>query len=279
MRRDNKKGKQGLSDFSDSGIGNVIMPKGLERQNYINQCFKNNTVTILTEDQQVFNDVSINDSDLNILTFPSDVNSLGSPFFYQKLPKYRSPIIIKVLSFSTQLSSHNKENQYRIFKTSADGNKSVDLNILSEDGKMIISVDSNDSAEIDITLSNQNQDAVLNVEVSGTINLKSIQGQLFKSAKEILLQTVNEIGDENPSVIKIIEGLINFQTEKITFNEGSENGVLGNKLKSLLDDLITGISNITTTTAIGVQPIINKAEIEVLKERTSEILSELFFTD
>jgi len=50
-------------------------------------------------------------------------------------------------------------------------------------------------------------------------------------------------------------------------------------MKKLLDDFITQVSSILVTTSLGAMPILNKTQMEALKQRTGTILSELSNTD
>ena len=68
-------------------------------------------------------------------------------------------------------------------------------------------------------------------------------------------------------------------SKKFSLNSGAQAMVLGNILKTLLDDFITAVSEITTTTMLGAQPIINIEQVIALKERTEQILSKLGFLD
>ena len=50
-------------------------------------------------------------------------------------------------------------------------------------------------------------------------------------------------------------------------------------MTDFLDKLLTQISNITTTTTIGVQPIINKPAFEAMKAELESLKSQISFTD
>ena len=85
--------------------------------------------------------------------------------------------------------------------------------------------------------------------------------------------------DEFKNEITVKEGEVDIVSKKINLGKGKEKVVLGDTLKGLLDDTLDAISQISTVTAIGVQPITNIASFQALKSKTSSILSKLSNTD
>lgn len=73
---------------------------------------------------------------------------------------------------------------------------------------------------------------------------------------------------------------INTKCAKFNINEGSEPLVLGNKIKSLLEELIDAINSITVTTKSGVSSTpINQSQFSSIKSKLDDFLSKVSNTD
>ena len=62
--------------------------------------------------------------------------------------------------------------------------------------------------------------------------------------------------------------------ESVTIGSGDEPLILGDSMSDLWDDFVTEVSNILTTTAIGTQPILNKALILKYRGKLKDVLSK-----
>lgn len=71
------------------------------------------------------------------------------------------------------------------------------------------------------------------------------------------------------------------KASKVTLSNGgpTQNAVLGQSLKTVMNAFIDQVASITTTTAIGPQPIINLAMVQALKGQVDSILSSVNFIE
>ncbi len=97
----------------------------------------------------------------------------------------------------------------------------------------------------------------------------------FEYSKKIGLNYIDEF--ENQIITD--KDQVQIISKKISLNKGDEPMLLGKAWKNLMDDFITELSKITTSTMIGVQPIINAAQVLSFKEKTEAILSKLGFLE
>lgn len=109
-------------------------------------------------------------------------------------------------------------------------------------------------------------------ETVGTIEDKSSSESttVTQSSTEI------ELGAKNASV-SVSEDNVHITSPKISLDNGgaTENAVLGNSLITALNSVVDEIAKITTTTAIGPQPILNIAQVQLLKTKFNSILSNI----
>ena len=85
--------------------------------------------------------------------------------------------------------------------------------------------------------------------------------------------------DEFGNVISVKDGYATINSKKVNLGEGKEPILLGNTTKEFLNKVLTAISSITVATSLGVMPIINKAQVELLKKDLESLLSKISNTD
>jgi hypothetical protein len=250
------------------GIAYVAMPSDLEREAYLRDCYMNCYISIKTEDGGFLNRISIDPETLNFITFPLKAGELGSTVVYVVDTLYQQPHIIGRLLDPNELGD-GREHSFK-FRRVLDGGF-VEVSGSGKDRSINLLVDGGDQqGAVNIHIFNKNQDCSLNVDVTGDVNVVASGAINASSHKGVLLQT---LGDAQTK-FEQTDTEHKFTSQKVIINEGKDPMILGNELKSLLEDLITEISNITTVTALGLQPIVNKVKVTALKDRLSDILSQ-----
>lgn len=300
-----------------SGIGYVIIPTDVDRDAYVESCTRKKTVSILTEQGETINDVSVGKLAMQFIEFPkldgNNSRKLGSPVGFVNIPSRNKPLIFDVFDASDEFNVC-PEQGFNITKRTSESTASVTGN--GGTGNMsVASYCKKGDNTLDVSVRSKTITSTLRVVVDGItslfsrkmVKLKSGEGFFFEVKDEEKDNTTSsqnvyarlsfdnpkfklEIGNVNPSTLEFIEGetsIFQYDTDtatiypvkKVNMGKGTEAMVLGDTLKTLMDDFITEVSNITTVTLIGVQPVVNKAALLALKQRTANILSKYGFLD
>jgi hypothetical protein len=152
------------------GIGNIVIPKDKDPQQYITRCFRTGMVSIVLENGGIVDNVIVSKSAIKDLAFPDDYKSLGSQVIWLNKPRQNQPIIIGIFSKNNELinvsrykDSMRKASQYGLVEMIVDSSKGVAIinsTSFSEKG-----------GDIYIISTNKQQSSKLNIMVSGTINI------------------------------------------------------------------------------------------------------------
>lgn len=230
-----------------TGIGYIIIPKGVDRDSFVINCLRKETVSLITQDGSYINNVNIDVDCLQRIEFPENSDSNGSCVVFVNEFNRNIPIVVAVLSKGNE-NQLLKEGEFKLFKKTKAG--VVVISGDSNKGNLFIQLmsDENSGGEFHIDLLNNNKSSKLNINVKGTINIHATDTIRLNSDVGIKFSNTNN-------------------------DSGLEAAVLGDTLKQIFDDFIDEVSNITVTTAIGTQPILNKVQILDFKNRTEDFLS------
>lgn len=232
--------------FSGS-VWYIFLPSNVDRSQYIQNCFRTNTVTIINKNNEILHNVRIGKIAIQFIEFPIDQKHLGSPVLVQNVLPFNYPMIVEVYDFSDEVS-YLEEKAFNIQRKSDNG--IVQISGKSKKGQLFINVNSDleEGGELYINVANKNQTGKIRINVKGDIQLDS-SGNL----------TVNN------------QKKINFNSKTtIEHNTGKEPMVLGDTLTKLLEDLIGEIAK--STTAQG--PLLNASQIAAYIQQVKNIKSE-----
>ena len=270
-------------EFYQAGIAYVILPSDVDREKYIRECYKTSTVSIYSEFNGFSNRVPIDKYSLNFVKFPVVKGEYGSAVKYSIDTVHNKPIINGIY-FTADEISDLVEHQFK-FKRELNGNF-VEITG-SSDGKYLgINVGADEAGEVYINVKSKDESGKVNINVDGECNITSLHNTTLKQYGKLSFVTQNKDDDEESTVEEhtttsrtIITKEENIFAEKLNINNGDQNFVLGKKLIEFLDDFITEVGNITTTTSVGQQPILNKVQILGFKKKTEALLSSIGFID
>lgn len=270
-------GTQVLPGFKYTvGVAYIAVPSDLERATYIKDCYTNLQVSIITEDGGFHNRVPISQELLNFVVFPQTAKTLGTPIVYVTDDTYQQPVVVTRLQRREELGD-GKENQFK-FSRKLNG-RMVEINGSTQDGVLNLIVDGADiPGAINLIVTNKAKTCTLNVKVNGDINVDATGTTTFTQEKGFVATTADSDADESAS-FKQSTTENKFYNKKLIVNDGTDPLARGNELKAFLSKFIDKVAAITTSTAIGVQPILNKVEVLKLKDDLDTILSTVVFTD
>lgn len=294
------------------GIGYVILPDGVDRDKYIANSFRTNTVAILTNDREFIPEALIDKHSLQSLEFPSEAErDLGSAIVYVNEEVHNEIIIVGVLAKLDE-TTNLEENEFSLFRKGKNG--CVEISGKGEQGNMFINVfsDLSNNGKLFISVNNKQKQAELNLQVKGDINIINEGNIRIKTTKLFSIRVSDIEDDEKNMVLQykkgkgflyadefnnevfMLDGLIRItngvsgkviEINKDGISLGSEGvseekAVLGDTLQNLLEELIDKITQITVPTPSGVSGVpVNSAGFVKLKSKLNKFLSNLVTID
>jgi hypothetical protein len=232
----------------------------------------------------------VSPDDLNWLEFPTDYTKRGTAVYYIINPVNNSAYIVKHYSSTEKLGS-GVENQFKIGRSF--GKSLVEISGNPEKGFLNLNVINDNDAEINVAVNNVNDRGKLNLAVKGSMNVVATREiNLASNIQFYSIVSDSQNKNTNTEIFQTINS-IKANTPSFTINNGKENYVLGQKLKTMLSSffdkmaaLTVEISNASTITMMGVQPLINKLQIAAyqdqitaFKDEIDSCLSEVGFID
>jgi hypothetical protein len=268
-------GREGMANSPYArGLGWIIIPDNVDREQYIQTVFREERVDIYLEDGGMANGAYISRELIQLLVFPQDIKAKGSRVAFITEPVKNILIVVGVISDDDD-SQLLEEGMFQRRVESSNG--SVTITGKGKTGELFINIDSQleDGGNVYINLKNSKNKAKFNVNCFGSMNLycedkltlEAAEELEFKitnndTEKETVLSIKKDVGltyiDEFENLISIDkEGIIKIIPKtKLQLFEGGEPVVLGTKLKTYADAEVSRIDqiiNALTQSATGVQ--------------------------
>lgn len=252
----NQVSKQGIPGKRlPAGIGYVYIPKDIDVNKFKMSCYRNGTVSFITENGERFDNVKVSKSVIKDLEFPVSTDVLGSEIFWVLTPKYKQPVILGVflksgeyinLSEGEFVLSKKTDKGYVEISGSVDKNCNLILKLDSEvsDSKILIhSVSKDGTGQIELTSDGDcsivsggkvKVQSSVSLEVDVTDYENSPGDQVLLSLSKDLGLSYTDYFGNRITVDK--DGLISLiPAKKFFIGEGEEPLVKGLTLKTELD--------------------------------------------
>lgn len=282
----------GNNTIGQSGVGYIVVPDDITREQYISNCYRTNTVTInggygygYICQVRIFQDV------LQKVTFPLTSSERGSQVFWVRENFSNRPVVIGILS-EDGLTNLLTENQDRIVQE-IDG-KIVEIFQDANSATLNISVKgvTDTPANINIKVASGSEDSVVNIISDGHLNVDANQVQLTvrKDAALYLKDGMDEelfslIGnadevtfkDKNGNKVTINADNVNIvPANHFNVSDGKEPMVLGNTLVNLLKEVLQAIQQLTVITPVGTSSVpVNVSAFASAEQKLNNILSKI----
>jgi hypothetical protein len=307
----------GIGWRENISIWHVIVPADVDRDKYVKNCYNTSTISIVNNNGETLHKVPIGLLTIQLVKFPIDNESLGSPVVVGNIESQNQPVILDVLAWINDYSN-NEEKTFRFGKYSNTGEG--EITIRGKKGEIYITANGKDEGgKIVLDVKNNNGDAELEINVSGSCNLttKTLVDIVHEQAT-LNMQQLNE--DKNPDKYKSVftktlngfnidiykgeEAYTNIKYEigvGFTYEDEDENKIIidknkfqiesgnnvlnlgnGNEPLILGDTLAQFLNDLITeisksTTAQG--PLLNAAAIAAYTSQVDTIKSEYSNTD
>ena len=150
--------------------GYIILPSDVDRTAFIEQCYRWERVSVLVEGGGgIVHECYISREALRDVEFPDTSSDLGSCILFLTNAHNGQPMIFGVLSKEDE-SQLLREGYFKLSKI-YQGN-SVTISGDAKSGVMNLSVDGGELTQLNISVSNKNKDAVINLRCQGDIKLE-----------------------------------------------------------------------------------------------------------
>lgn len=278
-----------------SGVGYIVIPRGVNTAEYVQRCYRNHSVSISGGyDSTYMHGVKITEEALNKIKFPENDDGLGSPVVWLRDSFTNRAIVIGTLKTAGE-SNMVQGSQQRLVQETAQSVVEMFLDALN--CTINISAQGNENIPAVINLkASSGTDAgdVVNIISKDRINAdgRHIKVNLtedfeltINNGEEDIIHIVgNEeelhITDHFKNEAIFNEENVQILTTKFNIGTGKEQMVLGNTLISLLSQLIDAILNMTVLTHVGPSGTpVNAAAFSEIKGKLEEALSKLSNTD
>lgn len=276
---------RGIGGIRNSvGVGYIVVPKDIDRDLYVENCFRNGCVAIQTDFGEFIDKVKIDKTAIKDVDFPIDYEHLGSFVVWVSIPKHKLPVVVGVLMKNDELWDVT-ENQFQLRKEF--NGTIVEINGDADQGVVSINVAGGDrNGVLNISVNNKDKTGKINLIVDSELNIQSgnkisvsacqeltcmIKDFMDSSGKETIISYKNGTGfsykDEFDNEITLADKQLTVKSPKTNLGDGSYS------VKDLFYDIITEVAKSTVQTQMGIQPLLNKAQIELLKDNVDKIFN------
>ncbi len=155
--------------YGTAGIGYIILPSNIGRKEYIERCYRNHQVDILPgRNYTKTHNVPITESALQMVTFPSSVDEVGSSVVWVREDFQNRPVVIGVLKNAGKASQLSSGQQQLIQEI---GSQIAQVFLDASNGVIDISVfgTTERPAKVNIKAAGGSDDEI-NIEATGVVN-------------------------------------------------------------------------------------------------------------
>lgn len=285
-------GTSGIPTPFSVGIGYLIIPYGVDREQFVKTCLQTNTICLRTEGGDFFKNVPVPVGCMSDIVFPQDKSvSDGSVVAYVMMPKHNAPIVFGVLPFKDDLGLLTKENQYKIVKKQNDDSVSIELK--AEEGQSILSCNiSGKNSKLTINVSSDDDSSVMEINTKGNLSILSSKSVSVQAQDDCALVIV----DKNTNSLSHIRYNSGGWEIKSDSNGNAQPIVLGNQILNKLEDLFDLVSDTLQQISILTVPVTApgspsgpptnsalflqyKVKLLLLKQQLNDVLSKKNKTD
>lgn len=251
-----------------AGIGYIAIPRDLDRDKYIKDCYANCRVSMQTEDGGFHNRIPVTPEVMNFIEFPLIQNELGTPVVYITDQQYQYHYIIGRFQKRNSLGD-GAEYKFKFSRALNDAH--VDISGSAKDRTINLLIDGGDKKGVlTINLFGEGNDSELNIDIQGNLNSNVTGKTNILQSDSIAIKTTDS--DGNYSAIEQSANETKIKSGKLSINDGEEPMVLGNKLQALFNSIFDTICKIKTVDKKPLSPD-SIAQIILLKTKVQEILS------
>lgn len=223
--------------YATAGIGYIVLPlSDVDRQTYIDNCLRTCTVTIQGgPGRSIYQSVPIAPEVLQMVEFPPDTNSFGTPVIWVVDDLQQWPVVVNYLNLSEL--NQQQIGQRRFRKQIGDSVVEFILDASNSEIDIMVSGVAETSGELNIKVTSANNDSQINVFSDAEINVTGTKAVTVTSAQKIVANILDGV-DADEGVEVTLEGdSLSYQTkngkstfivkgDQASFNGGANRGVI-----------------------------------------------------
>jgi len=184
-----------------SGVGYVVLSREYDRKTYIENCYRNNTITIITDKSELIRNCLVTKSAWQEIQFPSSFKERGSCLVWINIPILNKRVIIGVLNKKDDYNNF-KDNQSLSEKRTAQSSASVLID--GENGSVKIMSDSlGEEGGVFINALNSDVLGMLKVYIQGTVDIDAENAVQIKAKSSIKLWVGDQSIDNRGNLIEM----------------------------------------------------------------------------
>lgn len=223
------------------GIAYIYIPNDVDRDAFISKCYATNTVSIITENSEVINNVLIGKNTINFIEFPQK-GKIGSLISFGNIQKNNQIIVLDVYNKRDEFEAKS-ENQIKITKKNLNNIGTFLIDV--ENNKVILSLNTDENSEITLRSISDNSNSSIKLISDFLIYLKGknfnieFDNLIFKILKNANIDIQENLGVVNKKSANIEIG----EDLKIKFGgiceigEGAEKNLKGETTQKQLETL------------------------------------------
>ena len=176
------------NNIGTAAVGYVVIPQGMDPDAYIEDCYRTNTITMWGgRGFGLFNSVYVSAQVMQDIQFPQNPEEInrGSAVIWVKDENSQLPVVIGTLSNADEILPH-ETNQFRL-KRNINDKRAIEVFLDAKSAAMFVNItgDDEESADLNIKVTSENKDSVINVYSDSNINVSSGKNVTIDSADSI----------------------------------------------------------------------------------------------
>ena len=221
------------NNIGSAGVGFVVIPEKAVVDEYIQDCFRTNTLTIWGgRGYGYFSDIHVAENVMQQIKFPENPEEFnrGSAVVWVKDETSQLPVVVASLRLQEDFFPQ-QANQYRIQK-SVDDKRTVELFMDANTASIILNIagDSDEGGDLNIKVTSENKDSVININCDNEINVCGKKVNIVGT--ESVEVSVDKDGITKTSISCAVDEGITAEVQKkigitITDDDGEEKATMG----------------------------------------------------
>ena len=215
------------NEIGHAGVGYVVIPPSITPEEYIEDCYRTNTVTIWGgRGYGFFNGIHVTEQAMQDIQFPIDGedNKRGSAVVWIKDDNSQLPVVIATIRQQDDFFSL-EQNQFRLNRC-IDDKRSIEVFVDAKTASMFVNIigDNEEAADFNIKVVSENKDSVINVYSDNEIDVSAESLVHVHAADEVRLSVDKEGITQTKIICKVDEGKSSVVHKKIDLVVTDEDG-------------------------------------------------------
>lgn len=184
-----------------AGTGYVVLSRQVPKDEYIANCFRNSTVTIITDTNEVITNVMVSKDIWQYIEFPAEMSERGSCIAWLNIHGKNKPIAIAIINKKDQFNEIQTTNSFKYSRTG--DNTAVLIEGLGDKGhhNIIVSGDDEGTGQIKLRVLNKNNKGLFDLMVQGDIDIEGDNDANIKLKHGLYLKIIDENDKTKQSII------------------------------------------------------------------------------